>query len=158
MGSVPVDKAGVGSAVLNSGRQVGGSSGSPIMGAIVASSATGGPRDARGPAGVRHGFQHALEVAAAIALAGAVLSVATIRKYRHADPPVPVGRLTTARLPAEERRAALLETASGSSPRGATAARRRRRSPAPRASPSPSSIATSTRSATSTSRAWTRRG
>ena len=36
MGSVPVDKAGVGSAVLNSSRQVGGSLGIAIMGAIVA--------------------------------------------------------------------------------------------------------------------------
>ena len=36
MGSVPRDKAGVGSAVLNSMRQVGGSLGIAIMGAIVA--------------------------------------------------------------------------------------------------------------------------
>ena len=36
MGSVPVDKAGVGSAVLNSMRQVGGSLGIALMGAIVA--------------------------------------------------------------------------------------------------------------------------
>ena len=38
MGSVPVDKAGVGSAVLNSMRQVGGSLGIALMGAIVAAS------------------------------------------------------------------------------------------------------------------------
>ena len=46
------DKAGVGSAVLNSMRQVGGSLGIAIMGAIVAASATpaGDPAD---PAGVR---------------------------------------------------------------------------------------------------------
>ena len=37
MGSVPVDKAGVGSGVLNSFRQVGGSLGIAMMGAIVAS-------------------------------------------------------------------------------------------------------------------------
>ena len=37
MGSVPVDKAGVGSAVLNAFRQVGGSLGIAIMGAVVAS-------------------------------------------------------------------------------------------------------------------------
>src|SRR6266508_249962 len=36
MGSVPVDKAGVGSAVINSMRQVGGSIGIAVMGAIVA--------------------------------------------------------------------------------------------------------------------------
>src|SRR5207342_1117688 len=40
MGSVPRDKAGVGSAVLNSMRQVGGSLGIAIMGAIVAASVT----------------------------------------------------------------------------------------------------------------------
>ena len=40
MGSVPVDKAGVGSAVLNSMRQVGGSLGIAMMGAIVAASCT----------------------------------------------------------------------------------------------------------------------
>ena len=38
MGSVPVDKAGVGSAVINSMRQVGGSLGIAIMGALVATS------------------------------------------------------------------------------------------------------------------------
>ena len=36
MSAVPVDKAGVGSAVLNSARQVGGSLGIAVMGAIVA--------------------------------------------------------------------------------------------------------------------------
>ncbi len=40
MGSVPRDKAGVGSAVLNSMRQVGGSLGIAIMGAIVAAAAS----------------------------------------------------------------------------------------------------------------------
>src|SRR4029453_18441312 len=38
MGAVPVDKAGVGSAVINSMRQVGGSLGIAIMGTLVASS------------------------------------------------------------------------------------------------------------------------
>jgi hypothetical protein len=33
------------------------------------------------------GYQHALVVAALIALAGAFLSIATVRKYRHADQP-----------------------------------------------------------------------
>src|SRR3954447_10526044 len=40
MGSVPVDKAGVGSAVINSMRQVGGSLGIAIMGALVATLVT----------------------------------------------------------------------------------------------------------------------
>ena len=87
MGSVPVDKAGVGSAVLNSGRQVGGSLGIAVMGAIVAASATGAPGTPGSLQGFVTGYQHALEVAAAIALAGAVLSVATIRKYRHEPEP-----------------------------------------------------------------------
>ena len=45
MGSVPMDKAGVGSAVLNSMRQVGGSLGIAILGAIVASYITAPPMD-----------------------------------------------------------------------------------------------------------------
>jgi EmrB/QacA subfamily drug resistance transporter len=88
MGSVPVDKAGVGSAVLNSGRQVGGSLGIAVMGAIVAAFATGVPGTSEAVEGFVTGYQHALQVAAAIALAGAVLSVATIRKYRHEPEPV----------------------------------------------------------------------
>ena len=44
MGSVPVDKAGVGSAVLNAFRQVGGSLGIAIMGAVVASQISVGPQ------------------------------------------------------------------------------------------------------------------
>jgi hypothetical protein len=31
------------------------------------------------------GYQHALQVAALIALAGAVIAVATVRKYRHVE-------------------------------------------------------------------------
>jgi EmrB/QacA subfamily drug resistance transporter len=86
MGSVPVDKAGVGSAVLNSMRQVGGSLGIAVMGAIVAASASGSPGTPESVQGFVTGYQHALEVAAGIALAGSVLSVATIRKYRHVEP------------------------------------------------------------------------
>ncbi|HEX3254981.1 MAG TPA: MFS transporter [Gaiellaceae bacterium] len=85
MGSVPVDKAGVGSAVLNSMRQVGGSLGIAVMGAIVAASATGQPGTPESLQGFVTGYQHALVVAACIALAGSVLSVATIRKYRHVE-------------------------------------------------------------------------
>jgi hypothetical protein len=82
---VPVDKAGVGSAVLNSMRQVGGSLGIAVMGAIVAASASGAPGTPESVQGFVTGYQHALKVAACIALAGAVLSVATIRKYRHVE-------------------------------------------------------------------------
>ena len=47
MGSVAVDKAGVGSAVLNSMRQVGGSLGIAVIGAVVASSVHVGPTSPR---------------------------------------------------------------------------------------------------------------
>jgi H+/gluconate symporter-like permease len=89
MGSVPVDKAGVGSAVLNSMRQVGGSLGIAVMGAIVASEVHAPPGTPQAAAGFISGFQHALMVASFIALVGAVLAVATVRKYRHAESPVP---------------------------------------------------------------------
>jgi EmrB/QacA subfamily drug resistance transporter len=85
MGSVEVDKAGVGSAVLNSMRQVGGSLGIAIMGAIVAASLHVAPTDPRAPAQFVTGFQHALEVAAIIAFAAALIAIATIRQYRHAE-------------------------------------------------------------------------
>jgi len=88
MGSVPVDKAGVGSAVLNSMRQVGGALGIAVMGAIIASYATGVPGTQEATEGFVTGYQHALEVAAAIALVGAILSVATVRKYRHVEEPL----------------------------------------------------------------------
>src|SRR5215218_6444782 len=86
MGSVPVDKAGVGSAVLNSMRQVGGALGIAIMGAIVASSLKTEPTNPEAAAQFVTGFQHALLVAAAIALAGAIIAVTTVRKVRHIDP------------------------------------------------------------------------
>jgi EmrB/QacA subfamily drug resistance transporter len=82
MGAVAVDKAGVGSAVLNSMRQVGGSLGIAIMGAIVAASVHVPPTSPRAPAQFVVGFEHALEVAAAIAFTAALLAVATIRNYR----------------------------------------------------------------------------
>jgi EmrB/QacA subfamily drug resistance transporter len=85
MGSVPVDKAGVGSAVLNSGRQVGGALGIAVMGAIIAAEVHALPGTPEGAAQFVTGYQHALTVAALIALAGAVLSVVTVRKYRHAE-------------------------------------------------------------------------
>jgi EmrB/QacA subfamily drug resistance transporter len=85
MGSVPVDKAGVGSAVLNSMRQVGGSLGIALMGAIVASAIHVSERDPRIASQFVDGYRNALHVAAGIALAGAVVAVATVRKYRHPE-------------------------------------------------------------------------
>ena len=87
MGSVPVDKAGVGSAVLNSMRQVGGSLGIAILGAIVASYITAEPTDPSAQAQFIEGFQAACYVAAAIAFVGVIVAVATIRKVEHADEP-----------------------------------------------------------------------
>ena len=85
MGSVPVDKAGVGSAVLNAFRQVGGSLGIAVMGAVVANSIDVRPVDPRFADQFVDGYHHALYLAAAIALTGAGVAVATIRKTRHAD-------------------------------------------------------------------------
>ena len=85
MGSVPVDKAGVGSAVLNSMRQVGGSLGIAIMGAIVASYIHVSAPDPRIRPEYVEGFQHAVLVGAAITLIGAILAVATVRKVRHPE-------------------------------------------------------------------------
>jgi EmrB/QacA subfamily drug resistance transporter len=78
MSGVPVAKAGVGSAVLNSARQVGGSVGIALIGAIVAHQVG----DQRTPQAFVDGLSTALEVAALIALAGAVLAVTTVRAAR----------------------------------------------------------------------------
>jgi EmrB/QacA subfamily drug resistance transporter len=85
MSSVPVDKAGVGSAVLNSMRQVGGSLGIALMGAIVASSVSVEPRDPRYVGQFVEGYQNALHVAAAIAIVGAIVAVSTVRNVRHTE-------------------------------------------------------------------------
>jgi len=87
MASVRPDKAGVGSAVLNSMRQVGGSLGIAIMGAIVASGissslASGHSR----PVAFVHGYQNATSIAALIAVAGAVVAVSTLQHARHREP------------------------------------------------------------------------
>jgi hypothetical protein len=79
MSSVPVDKAGVGSAVLNSMRQVGGSMGIAIMGAIVAASVSAGP-GRPDPQGFLNGFHHALETAAGLTVLGAVIAALTLPK------------------------------------------------------------------------------
>ena len=85
MGAVDVDKAGVGSAVLNCSRQVGGSLGIAVMGAIVASQV-----DATTPLPLRaqqfvDGYHVALYVAAVIALSGAAVAALTVRKHRHVE-------------------------------------------------------------------------
>jgi EmrB/QacA subfamily drug resistance transporter len=81
--SVPVDKAGVGSAVLNSARQIGGTMGIAVMGAIVAAEAGG----ERTPEAFMKGFQAALLVAAAIAFAGAIVAFTLVRPHEGAGRP-----------------------------------------------------------------------
>ena len=85
LGAVSTDKAGVGSAVLNAFRQVGGSLGIATMGALVASRIHTGPLSPRYPTEFVDGYHVGLHVAAGFALAGAVIAVLTVRKVRHAE-------------------------------------------------------------------------
>ena len=78
--SVPVDKAGVGSAVLNASRQVGGSLGIALMGAILAAEADG----VRSPEAFVEGFQSALLVASGIAVVGAIVAFTLVRPHEGA--------------------------------------------------------------------------
>jgi EmrB/QacA subfamily drug resistance transporter len=85
IGSVPTDKAGVGSAVMNSMRQVGGSIGVALIGAIIAAKVG----DRRSPEAFVDGFSTALVVASVFAFVGAVVAAVTVRKVRH-EAPVPL--------------------------------------------------------------------
>jgi EmrB/QacA subfamily drug resistance transporter len=93
MHAVAVDKAGVGSAVLNSARQVGGSLGIAVMGAIVASYVHVPPTDPRALGQFVDGFQHALLVAACIAFSAAIVAAVLLRKPEHADESSPAVEL-----------------------------------------------------------------
>jgi hypothetical protein len=75
--AVPVEKAGVGAAVLNAMRQVGGSLGIALMGAIVAHEAAG----EQSVEAFLRGFEQALLVAAAIAFVGAFVAGALVRSH-----------------------------------------------------------------------------
>jgi DHA2 family methylenomycin A resistance protein-like MFS transporter len=79
MGSVPVDKAGVGSGVLNSFRQMGGALGIAVMGAIVASYTHAPARSAAGRQQFVDGLHAALLVSAGIAFAAAIIAVLLVR-------------------------------------------------------------------------------
>jgi uncharacterized membrane protein len=74
--AVPVHKSGVGSAVLNAMRQVGGSIGIALMGAIVANQVSSRP----GVEGFMAGFERALIVASVFAFIGAVVAFALVRQ------------------------------------------------------------------------------
>jgi EmrB/QacA subfamily drug resistance transporter len=79
MGSVPVDKAGVGSGVLNSFRQVGGSLGIAVMGAILASYIHAAPGTELGKVQYVNGLHAALFVSALIAFASAFVAIVLVR-------------------------------------------------------------------------------
>jgi EmrB/QacA subfamily drug resistance transporter len=111
MATVPVDKAGVGSGVLNSFRQVGGSLGIALLGAIMASRSSSFANHAAAAYQVKvhkaaalgihlpaataqqkqlvanqafvHGLHSALLVSAAIALGAVFVAIALVRKRHH---------------------------------------------------------------------------
>jgi EmrB/QacA subfamily drug resistance transporter len=96
--ALPVDKSGVGSAVLNAFRQVGGSMGIALLGAIMAHQIGGlkGPEVFRDPSLFVDGFSTALLVAAVIALGGAVVSFVLVRPHELEEPdrrPEPVAEV-----------------------------------------------------------------
>jgi EmrB/QacA subfamily drug resistance transporter len=88
MGSVPVDKAGVGSAVINSMRQVGGSLGIAVMGAVVATQISVSVLNPRFPEQFVSGYHDALYVGAAITLGAAFIAASFIRQVRLQEPAV----------------------------------------------------------------------
>ena len=79
--SVSVDKAGVGAAVLNASRQIGGSLGIALIGAIIAFEAGDGVRT---PAAFVDGLQTALLVASGIAALGAIVAFSLVRPHESA--------------------------------------------------------------------------
>ncbi len=83
--SVPVDKAGVGSAVLNASRQIGGSLGIALIGAIMVLEAGG----ERTPAAFVDGLQTGLVVASGIAAVGAIVAFTLVRPHDGAGHAVP---------------------------------------------------------------------
>ena len=85
MHAVPVDKAGVGSAVINSMRQIGGSLGIAILGAVVATQVR---VESFGRASLEdfvRGYHDALYVGAFITFAAAFVAALTIREARHTE-------------------------------------------------------------------------
>jgi EmrB/QacA subfamily drug resistance transporter len=75
--AVPVEKAGVGSAVLNAFRQVGGSIGIALLGAIMAAHLAKPPT----VDSFMNGFEKALLVAAGIAISAAVVAALLVRPH-----------------------------------------------------------------------------
>ena len=75
LSTVPVERAGVGSGVVSTFRQVGGTLGVAIMGAIVAAAETVPQHDPRFPRQYLNGFHHALQTGSLIALGGSLLAI-----------------------------------------------------------------------------------
>jgi EmrB/QacA subfamily drug resistance transporter len=84
LSAVSHDKAGVGSAVLNSARQVGGSIGIAVMGAVVNGRLSAAMRaGATQPAAFMQGIRSGFVVASVIALVSAAIGFTTLRKHEH---------------------------------------------------------------------------
>jgi EmrB/QacA subfamily drug resistance transporter len=79
MGAVPIDKAGVGSGVLNSFRQVGGSLGIAVIGAIVASYLHHPTHSPLAAQDYVNGLHAGFAVGASLAFAGAIVAVVAVR-------------------------------------------------------------------------------
>jgi len=83
---VPVDKAGVGSGVLNTFRQVGGALGIAVMGAILTARQTAALADGKSrPEAFLEGFSTTLEVASAMAFTAALVAAVLVRKVHHEE-------------------------------------------------------------------------
>jgi hypothetical protein len=86
--------------VVTTARQVGGTLGIAVMGAIVAASETVASADPRFPLQFMDGFHNALEAAALITFVGAVAAAALVRRV---VPPEPAGTVGSPREPAGRR-------------------------------------------------------
>jgi EmrB/QacA subfamily drug resistance transporter len=85
MGSVRVDRAGVGSAVLNTSRQLGGSLGLAIMGAVVGNAVHAPQGSPAFASEFISGYHHALYTAAGVSAAGALIAIAAVRRTRELE-------------------------------------------------------------------------
>jgi EmrB/QacA subfamily drug resistance transporter len=101
LSTVPVERAGVGSGVVSTFRQLGGTLGVAIMGAILAAAETVPASDPRFPLQYLTGFHHALRAAALIALGGAAVAALLLgrgaRRQPRQAPSAAGGRVGVAR-------------------------------------------------------------
>jgi EmrB/QacA subfamily drug resistance transporter len=102
MGAVEVDKAGVGSGVLNTFRQLGGALGIAATGAILAAYLNAAPASAVGKQQYVNGLHAALLVNAGIAFAGAIGAILLVRTRAAIDPYLPNAELRRDRAGAAE--------------------------------------------------------